>query len=412
MLKYDVVIVGGGPGGAVAGITLVDCGYRVLLIDRAAFPRVKPCGGGISYRVYKRFGYLSKVLSSVPTNLVQRVVLESPSGLTVEAIDAEPLYAMVRRYEFDAALLQQCKQGGIEVREGCDVTRVNVERDGVVLTTNTGEQIRAELVIGADGVSSAVAVHSGLRRNWPQEKVAIDTTEETPLAQLSTRKDTMYVYYGFEGGYGYAYVFPKPEHVNLGVGYLVSYYRSKIKGPMEQQHELFVDSLKRGGVATGSSDLSNFHSYLLPVGGPLQHISTERILLVGDAAGFVNGFTAEGIYYAMVSGEHAGRAALAALKRRDFSAASLQEYDSACLGEIGQELRKSVSIQKRLLQYPRRIDKIVDLARKNDELRTLFTDFVVGKISYSEFKWRVIPRALPFYISYKAAKLWHKLYQR
>jgi geranylgeranyl reductase family protein len=408
-MKYDVIIVGGGPAGSVAGINLADLKGRVLLLDRAQFPRVKPCGGGISYRVYDRFRYLTPVLRSVPTNLINRVVLESPAGEIVDTSDSEPLYAMVRRYEFDAALLQECKRRGVEVLENCTATNVDVRPDGVTITTSAGATLDCDLVIGADGVNSVVAIRSGLRDNWSDDCVAIDTTEESPYEQLTGPKDTMYVYYGFGNTYGYGYVFPKVNHINVGIGYVLSYYRAAVKSKPYENHQAFVSHLRREGVLTGSSDVSNFLTSLLPVGGPLKRISGDRVLVAGDAAGFVNGLTAEGIYYAMASGEHAGKAAAQAVRAGKFDAESLSSYDLACDTEMGYELSKSVVLQKRLLGHPGRIDKIVKLARNNPRLQLLFTRFAVGRISYGELKRTVIPRALPWYITYKVSKIWHKL---
>ena len=408
-MKYDVLIVGGGPAGSMAGINLIGSGFRVAILDRAHFPRLKPCGGGISCRVYKRFEYIEPLLRSVPTNFVHRVVFESPSGEIVEFETAEPLYAMIRRLEFDNALLDHCKQGGIEVREDVTVSKVSVTNDGVYLTSSSGEEFAASLVIGADGVNSAVAVHTGLRGPWQPTQIAIDGTEESLLTDLSVRQDTMYVYYGIGGGYGYGYVFPKACHVNFGIGYLLEYFQQSVSEKPYAQHLKFLEHLKQTGVISGESQQQNFHAYVLPVGGPLKRISAGRILLAGDAAGFVNGFTAEGIYYAMLSGEHAGKVALEALRYKNTSAEFLRRYDNACEAEVGHELRKSVVLQKRLFSNPKLIDSVVRFANRSTAVRTLLTKFGVGEMSYEELKRRAIFEALPGYLSYKAEKLWHKL---
>jgi flavin-dependent dehydrogenase len=122
----------------------------------------------------------------------------------------------------------------------------------------------------------------------------------------------------------------------------------------------------------------------------------------------VNGFTAEGIYYAMVSGEHAGLTALNAIRNRNLTAEFLRRHDRACEAEIGHELRKSVVLQKRLFANPALIDSVVRFAKRNDTARKLLARFGVGEISYEEFKKRTITEALPGYLRYQFEKAWHK----
>jgi flavin-dependent dehydrogenase len=114
------------------------------------------------------------------------------------------------------------------------------------------------------------------------------------------------------------------------------------------------------------------------------------VLLAGDAGGFVNGFTAEGIYYAMVSGDLAARTitttparALAKLARR---------YQRAVYREIGAELRDSVLIQRYLFADRRRIADVINGASQEPELTRLILDFAVGRLSYSSLRWRVLAR--------------------
>ena len=331
--------------------------------------------------------------------------MSRPAGDVIEFEADEPLYAMIRRIEFDNALLDHCRASGIEVHEGITVSRMQVAEDCVRLTATSGEEFVADLVIGTDGVNSTIAVQAGLRGPWTPTQVAVDGTEETPLADVNTRSDSLYVYFGYARGYGYGYVFPKAAHVNFGVGYLLDHAKKHIPEKPYEHHMRFFSDQKRRGVLTGSSQRQNFHYYPLPFSGPLKRISSNRVLLAGDAAGFVNGFTAEGIYYAMVSGEHAGRTALAAIRSRNTTAAFLRRHDDACNAELGSELRKSVALQKRFYSNPDLIDVAVRFAKRNDAVRELITRFGVGQISYEEMKRRAIIEALPGFLGYQLAKL-------
>ena len=104
MKTYDVIVAGAGPAGATAAKVLGEAGASVLLIDKSAFPRDKPCGGGISVRALERFPYLRSALDKIPTSWVSKVHFESPSGFIVDYRSAEPLYLMIRRCEFDNLL--------------------------------------------------------------------------------------------------------------------------------------------------------------------------------------------------------------------------------------------------------------------------------------------------------------------
>jgi flavin-dependent dehydrogenase len=348
-------------------------------------------------------------MRAVPTNLVNKVVLESPAGEAVHFESDEPLYAMIRRLEFDNALVDHCRKSGIEVREGITVSRVRVGEDGVRLTSTAGEEFIAELVIGADGVNSTVAVHAGLRGPWSPTQMAVDGTEESPLSEVSARQDTLYVYFGRGGGYGYGYVFPKASHVNFGVGYLLDHVKKHVAEKPFEHHTRFFEDMKARGVLGGESQRQNFHFYPLPFSGPLKKISSDRILLAGDAAGFVNGFTAEGIYYAMVSGEHAGKTALAAIRNRNASAGFLRRHDAACEAELGKELRRSVALQKRFYPNPALIDLAVRFANRDRTLRSLITRFGIGQLSYEELKRHALFEALPAYLGYQFAKLRNRM---
>lgn len=415
----EVIVVGGGPAGATAALTLAEAGARVRLLDRAAFPRDKPCGGAISARALRRFPYLEPALGRIATHYVSRLHLEGPDG-RFATIESEALAAiMIRRVEFDALLLRLARSAGAEVQSGVDVVHAADDGEQVTLRSRDGRRFTAALVIAADGVNSVVARRLGINAGWTADAVALDMMEETPRAELRDVDPSMlWVAYGYDpdGGVtgadsrraskGYAYIFPKRDHVNIGVGYVLSHYRRQIaRRPYALQRQL-IDRLRARGIVEGDSVRANFSPFIIPVGGPLRRPGRGRVVAAGDAGGFVNGFTAEGIYYAMVTGQLAARAAVQSMS--DPRAKLIETYGRACDYEIGVELRDSLTIQRYLFADRRRIVRMVEGVRRHPAAARVVVEWAMGRRSYLDARRRIaraVPRiALQF--------LWERLSKR
>jgi geranylgeranyl reductase family protein len=412
---YDVIVVGGGPAGATAARVLGEAGISTLLFDKSAFPRDKPCGGGISARVMGRFPYLNSALANIPVNWVNKIYFEAPSGVAVDYFSETPLYLMIRRCEFDNLLFSLARKQ-VECITPALVRKVNVQNDGVTVEAEVaGERkdYRGKIVLGSDGANSVVARASGLRGGAVKNEYAIDMMEETTYAELGPAerdhmRDHMYVYYGYQGQYGYSYVFPKMNHVNLGIGCKVDHYLAEVRGEQYSHHRAFVDGLITKGLLTGASNRANFRAFPLPISGPLPRTYSHRTLLCGDAGGFVNAFTAEGIYYAMVTGDLAARTAVDAIRAKDTSSNRLRLYQQAWKKEIGQDLGKSVAIQRLLLADLGRVDRIVKAAARNPTLAALLARYATGALPYQQFKRSLFLRALPLYVREKARAFFHQ----
>jgi geranylgeranyl reductase family protein len=391
----DVIVAGAGPAGAMAAYTLARAGRRVLVVERYTLPRQKPCGGGISTRVFTRFPWLREPLGRIPTHPVSSLYLEGPSGGVFRMQSSGPAVLLIRRIEFDFLLASLAREAGAEILAPAAIAQASQDADGVTLRTRDGRELRARIVIAADGVNSVIARRLGMNPGWPPERLALDMMEETPTTSLRTAEpDTLSVLYGYGGAHGYAYIFPKREHVNVGIGYVLPYFKQRVDLTPYDLQQQFVGELRARGLMTGGSRREYFTPFLIPIGGPLSTTASGRVLLAGDAGGFVNGFSAEGIYYAMVTGELAATAVLEAAS----PAAMRRAYVKAWRHEIGAELRDSVLIQKYLFNSPVRMDRVVSGANARPEFSRVLVDYASGRLTYRAARRRLLwyfPRLLP-----------------
>lgn len=396
----DVIVAGAGPAGATAALRLARAGLRVLMVERDPLPRQKPCGGGISTRVLSRFPWLTESLRRIPTHPVSSLYLEGPSGLSFRMQSRGPAILMIRRIEFDYLLATLAVEAGAELLAPSAIAQARQDPDGVTLRTRDGRELRARMVIAADGVNSVIARRLGMNPGWPAAKLALDMMEETPVDTLcAAEPDTLSVFYGYGGAHGYAYIFPKREHVNVGIGYLLPYFKAQVDLTPYDLQQRFVGELRARGLLTGESQRSHFTPFLIPIGGPLRNTAEGRVLLAGDAGGFVNGFSAEGIYYAMVTGDLAADAILASRRETELSPARARRaYVRAWRHEIGAELRDSVLIQQYLFRSPARMDRVVRAARTCPAFSEILVDYASGRLSYRAARHRLLwhfPRLLP-----------------
>jgi geranylgeranyl reductase family protein len=399
----DVIVVGAGPAGTTAALTLARGGARVTLLDKARYPRHKPCGGAISLRALRRFPHLGPALDRISTHWISKLHLEGPAARGVLLTSSGPAALMIRRVEFDALLLALAREAGAVVCEGLEIAGALETASGVTLRSRDGRELAAACVIAADGVNSVVARRLRLNPGWPSSNVALDMMEETPSGVLgAVDPQALWVSYGYQGSEGYAYVFPKADHVNVGIGCVLDWYKQHRRAAPYELQRAFVQALASRGVLEGESCRDGFTPFLIPVGGPLDCVTTDRVALAGDAGGFVNGITAEGIYYAMVTGDLAARAVLAG---------NLRGYERAWRAEIGAELRDAVLVQRHLLGRPDRIDRLVEAVRERRDLADVVVRYAMGEVSYAEARRRVLlsaPRSAAALVGSALRRAWRR----
>ena len=289
-----MIVVGAGPAGSATAIHLARGGARVLLVEKARFPRDKPCGGGLTGRAVRM---LPCPVDPVVEHVVDRFELRLRYGAHFERTGAEPMILMTQRRRLDAFLAEQAAAAGADLRDGTRVDSVVVTAEGIEVGVN-GSRMRAKVLVGADGANGVVAKAVGLGDEVIRG-VALEGNVAWSVLDPERYRGRAVIELGVVPG-GYGWVFPKGDHANLGVGGWGSEgprLRAHL-GRLAAAHGLPLDAL---------SDVKGHRLPMRPLGAAP---ATGRVLLVGDAAGLVDPLSGDGIYEAFVSAQLAADAIL------------------------------------------------------------------------------------------------------
>jgi geranylgeranyl reductase family protein len=310
--RVDVAVVGAGPTGAVAAYTLASNGASVMLLDRARFPRDKPCGGGLTGRTVR---LLPISVEPVVEDRIHRIDFRLGYGSRFHRRAEDALVLMTQRRRLDALLVEHAAAAGAEFRDGVKASGVERNGSGMVVRTDSGD-VHAELVIGADGANgvTAAAVARPVDRAYC---VAL----EGNLPGSDRYRGRAVLEMGVVPG-GYAWIFPKGDHVNVGVAGWAD------EGPRLRRHlERLLDAHRLPADA-----VRDLRGHRLPLRGVRAPLTNGRVLLAGDAAGLVDPLSGDGMYEAVLS---AREAAAAARRFLDGCAESLDEYRDAVIARTG-----------------------------------------------------------------------------
>ena len=308
---WDLLVVGAGPAGATAARVAAESGLTVLLLERAALPRYKTCGGGL-------IGYSRAALPpgfDLPVRQRISSITFTHNGRksrTKRDRDA-PLFDLVNRAEFDNALTEVAVKAGTEVRERTGLTRLAEDGDFVTALLTDGTSVRARSVVGADGSAGRTGRYVGVRCD--QIDLGLEAEIPVPPNVAAQWAGRLLIDWGPVPG-SYGWVFPKGDVLTVGViaarsqsGPAGNRGESGSRGDGENTRAYYLGFIARLGLAdfpplTDSGHLTRCRE----VGSPL---SRGRVLVAGDAAGLLEPWTREGISYALRSGRLAGQAAAA-----------------------------------------------------------------------------------------------------
>uniref|UniRef100_A0A831TC04 FAD-dependent oxidoreductase n=1 Tax=Thermorudis peleae TaxID=1382356 RepID=A0A831TC04_9BACT len=344
--RVDVIIVGAGPAGVAAGLTLAQAGLEVVILERGGYPGSKNVMGGILYRQpteelvpgFWREAPLERAI------IEQRYVVlteDSAIGLSyrTQAFAQEPYNAFsVMRAEWDRWFAQQAEAAGAFIATGMTVEDL-VWRDGAIAGVKAGEagdELYADVVVLADGANSLLAQKAGLHREWHPSEQALVAKELIRLSEevINERFNVppglgvaMEVFGQSTAGLlGYGFIYTNRETLSVGTGALLSDLIESglnVSDMLDQfkRHPAIAPLLEGG-------ELVEYSAHLIPEGGwhAMPTLFTDGAVVVGDAAGFVNPISREGSNFAMISGKLAAEAIIEAKQSGDFSAASLSRY--------------------------------------------------------------------------------------
>ncbi len=387
--RYDVIVIGAGPGGATAAAELARNGLTTLMVERKPLPRHKACGGGLPMAV-------GDLIPEIPAGVVEATVtwmrhtwnFQDAVLFPVNNPDSMPDITlwMVRRDRFDEHLAQRAINFGAELADGLHIRHIEAEGGRFRLVGENGWSATADYVVGADGANGITASSFGLR-----QKRQIGIAMEGELSYNWDRADhpdlrpeVLHLEYG-RVKHGYAWIFPKGDHLNVGAGRMRSTTASSSRTNLEEAHPLgdqfkavVEDYLNSLGIE-GREGI-RFYAHPLPIwNGPEPLEAADgHVLLVGDAAGLVDPLFGDGILNAIRSGFIAARLILNG---------SAAQYTQQIQREIGRNLEAARRLANLFYRFPALCYQV---AVKRLEMTRLAAQLFCGKVEFSE----VAPLAL------------------
>lgn len=386
--NYDVIVVGGGPGGSSTALFLAKKGYKVLLLEKKAFPRDKVCGdavGGKSLKILKELDVLHLYEKDEHFD-INGVIFSSPKGtiLKVENKDKDSKKHagyIVRRYIGDNHLFQEAKRN-CEVIENApvgDVIKdqtynkiigVKAQIDGAL------KDFYANVVVGADGTSSVIAAKTNSEPiNDEHHVIALRQYWEG----VEGMEDKIELHFMDGILPGYFWIFPLPnKKANVGIGMITKEVKKRRIDLKKALNEAINNKIVAHRFKNAKA-IEQPVGWGLPLGSKRRKGYGNGYLLVGDACSLIDPFTGEGVGNALLSGKLASIAIDNAFKNNDFSDLSLSYYDKLLKENLDDELQTMYKLQ-RLGRYKFLLNLIIDKAARNKEIR----DFISSTLTDQE----------------------------
>lgn len=358
---YDVAVIGSGPAGAMAAYYLAKKGVSTVIIEKETLPRYKTCGGGLVFRARRKLPFDISAIVEREFYLI-KIYLEGEQKVLSTKRDV-PVISMVMRDGFDSFIIQKAKELGAQLKEGHKLTDITFGKIPI-LHTSQGD-IHAKMIIAADGALSPTAKIAG----WKETRNLIPALEyEVEVNSEDFERLSKEVRFDMDSvPHGYAWSFPKKNHLSLGIA---STRRERID--LKEYYKKYVEKL---GIKEILSEKA--HGFQIPISPRTDGFYRKNVFLIGDAAGFADPVTAEGISNALLSGEMAAEAIIESGLEPDKAGALYQQnLEKDLLPEI-----KTAQIASKWF-YSHRIIRNLILKKYGEQIVSRMTDLFIGNRSY------------------------------
>lgn len=362
---YDLIIIGGGPSGSAAGRIAGKNNLKTLLIEKEKFPRYKPCAGAFSEHAMSYLDFL------IPSSLQERDIFGARihyKGQKIERFKKFRIAVLVTRNKLDHYLIKKTEETGIEIHFNEKAFKFKEEKNRVKVYSNNAIYQCKYLII-AEG--SHGYLKQQIRKKDKKTQFGICAVTEIP-ENNEIIDDFLYnsidIYFGLIK-MGYGWIFPHENYYSIGIGGFAKY----ITNPKKIFNKFLLER--------GFSKDYYPKIHLIPAGGIKRKIRTERVLLIGDAAGFVDSFYGEGIAYAIRSGQIAADI-VASLIRKEKKINSTKIFESLCEKEFGKDLMYSLYLTKLMHYFPKIFFKIL---LENEYILDKYLDVPSKKLTYKKY---------------------------
>jgi len=386
LIETDVLVIGAGPAGSSTAKHAALNGAEVILMDKKSeIGAPKRCAEGVSKEGLKKLGIEPN--SRWVTKELSGVRLVSPNGTDVwmkeDQVKLPEAGYILERKVFDKFMAMEAARAGATIMIKTLAKGMRKENSGYIVSCESmGEdfEIKAKIVVGADGPESRVGRWGGLKTTVKPKNMESGIQFEMCGLEMED-PDVIEFYFGSVAPGGYAWIFPKGEDIaNVGLG-IVSTYTDK------SAYEHLVEFVKNCP-ATKNAQPVELNIGGDPVGGMLKTLVADHLMIVGDAAGHVNPLTGGGIITALEAGMYAGEVAGAAVKDEDFSEKKLKEYQEKCKTEIGDSFEKYLKTKDYMLSLSDSDLDSIALAFQNTEFENISTKELIKLLI------KVSPKAL------------------